>query len=339
MIRSAGAEGTKRRRGSRATVPPAIACVVVLVVGSMLAACGGSPGSGGSGRSLTTGASPVSPTIVVTFPVLAAEVAELTGDAATVEVLMPRGIDPHDYRPSARDIDVLNRADLVVASGLGLEEGLTDALDQVGRRGVPVFFATDHITVRRFGADEPREALRGGNGEHTAGGEDPHFWVDPVSMADAMRALASEFDQKLGLDLSARSDDLQQRLAALDRQTSQTLSVIPAERRLLVTGHESLGYFAKRYDLRLVGALVSSPSSQAAPSAADLAALKHQIIEVGVPAIFNEIGTPKALSATIAEETGVEVIELATHTLPDDGSYETFIAEIASGIRRGLEPR
>ncbi len=105
-----------------------------------------------------------------------------------------------------------------------------------------------------------------------------------------------------------------------------------------MTGHESMGYFARQYDFELVGALIPSTTSQSAPSAAELAELREQIEALSVPVIFNEIGTPPALSEAIASETGVEVIELATHNLPDDGSYFTFIDDIAQGVAQGLSP-
>jgi zinc/manganese transport system substrate-binding protein len=100
-----------------------------------------------------------------------------------------------------------------------------------------------------------------------------------------------------------------------------------------------MGYFAARYGYTIVGALIPSSTSQAAPSAADLAALKSQIAETGAPVVFNEIGTPPALARAIADETGVKVVELATHTLPRDESYETFIDELAAGIAGALGGR
>jgi len=92
------------------------------------------------------------PTVVVSFPVLASVVRDVVGDAARVQVLMPNGIDPHDWSPSAKDVAALDDADLVMVNGLGLEEGLEDALAEAERAGVAVFEATDHVTLRELGA-------------------------------------------------------------------------------------------------------------------------------------------------------------------------------------------
>ena len=103
-----------------------------------------------------------------------------------------------------------------------------------------------------------------------------------------------------------------------------------------MTGHESMGYFAARYGFRLVGALIPSLSSQAEASAGDLADLRRQVQDAGVPAIFNETGTPGGLADAIADETGARVVEIGTHTLPPDGSYVTMMRDIARAVDDGL---
>ena len=105
------------------------------------------------------------PTVVVTTEMLGWLVDELAGDEADVIVLM-HGVDPHGWEPSARDVETILGADLVVANGLDLEEGLHDILEQVETSGVPLFAATDHITVREAGIedeepDRPRSERRG----------------------------------------------------------------------------------------------------------------------------------------------------------------------------------
>jgi zinc/manganese transport system substrate-binding protein len=337
--------------GARRPVLVQLTLLTLLALGAVACGSGGGPEEASQATPAGTGDT-ARPTVVVTFPVLGAVVSELVGGAADVVVVMPDGVDPHEFRPSARDVATITSADVVVANGLGLEEGLVDALEQAEQAGVPVFEATDAITVRRLGSEEAAEHTltddhdghdHGTAGDEHAGeeppdegAEDPHFWVDPVAMRDVVVALTATLEAELGLDLGASSAALQAELTELDARVRETLSVIPPERRLLVTGHESLGYFADRYGFELVGALIPSATSQAAPSAAELAGLKAQIEALGVPAVFDELGTPPALSRAIADETGARVVELATHTLPEDGSYATFIELIAGNIVEGL---
>lgn len=284
------------------------------------AACGGGDAAGPS-------AAAERPRIVVTYSILGSLVSELVGDAAEVEVLIPDGVDPHDWQPSARDVEAIQEADLVVANGLGLEQSLGSALDEAGRAGVPIFYASDHADLRRVGEGEE---------QHGDGSEDPHLWTSPVETGAVIAALATSLPGDVYV--SDRATDLDARLKALDAEIERMLAVVPVERRLLVTGHESMGYFADRYGFTLVGAIVPSLSSQAEASAADLAELKEQIERTGARVIFTETGTPPQVAEAIADETGASVVELPSHALPDDGSYFTFMRELAREVAGALAP-
>lgn len=300
-----------------------LAALATVVALASLAAAGCDDESGSSG-----------PSIVVTTPVLGAVVQDLVGDAAEVTVLMPNGSDPHDFQPSARDVGELEDADLVVENGLDLEEGLEDALGAARDGDTPIFTATDHVELREFGEGERPDEEHEGE-EHGHGPEDPHVWMDPLAMRDVMTALAPVLRDDLGLDLADRPA-AGEGLTAADAAIREQLADIPAARRRLVTGHESMGYFARRYDFELVGALIPSLSSQAQVSASNLAALRARVEREEVPAIFTEVGTPDGVAEAIADQTGVRVIEISTHSLPEDGSYVTFIREAAAAVYEGL---
>lgn len=273
-------------------------------------------------------------TIVVTYSVLGSVVDDLVGDAADVRVLMPNGIDPHEWEPSAKDIAAVQSADLVVENGLGLEEGLQDALSEARGDGVEVFTASDHVDIRVVGEGE---GVDPSDADQAPGAQDPHLWMDPAGMADVATALAAEL-ARLGIDVGDRATSVPAALDSLDAEVAEILSVVPDADRQLVTGHESLGYFARRYGFTLVGAIVPSISSQAESSAGDLAALTERIEQTGVPAIFTEIGTSQDVVDVIAQETGATVVELGTHNLPDDGAYSTFMTDIATKVADALGP-
>ena len=135
----------------------------------------------------------------------------------------------------------------------------------------------------------------------------------------------------------AESTALQSRLDTLNQQITALTSALPPDSRKLVTGHESMGYFSARYGFTLIGALVPSLSDQADVSAADLAALKQDILSNGVGAIFTELGTSAVVINQIGKETGARVVQLSTHVLPADGSYFTFETNLAQTIVDGLK--
>jgi zinc/manganese transport system substrate-binding protein len=297
---------------------------LTLLVMVCLAACQLNPQSADHGKK----------SIVVTYSILGSVVKDLVGDSANVIVLMPNGADPHEWEPSAKDIEILNKADLIVQNGLGLEGGMQKALDEASRKGVRTFMASEHITIRKVGEGE---GIPAGDPDQAVGAEDPHLWTDPLTMKSVVAALGEQLKSDLGVDVDNRYSDLQARLDSLNNELSNMIAELPQTNRKLVTGHESMGYFAKRYGFKLVGAIIPSITTQAEVSAADLAALKKLIQENNVKAIFTELGTSPTVAKAIGAETGVKVIELTTHSLPADGSYFTFERDVVRVIVDGLK--
>jgi zinc/manganese transport system substrate-binding protein len=299
------------------------AIYITLIIALLIAAC----------QPTSPSAQPGKKTIVVTYSILGALVQDMVGDQANVVVLIPNGQDPHEWEPSAKDIETLMKADLIVQNGLGLEGGLQKTLTQAAAAGVKSFVASDYITVRKVGQGE---GIPNAGSDQNVGASDPHLWTDPLTMKQVVAALADQIKVDLGFDVSMRAQDLESQLDSLNSEITTQVATLPEANRKLVTGHESLGYFADRYGFTLVGAIIPSLTSQAEVTAADMAALKTLIQENQVKAIFSEVGTPKSISDAIGRETGVKVVELATHILPSDGSYFTFMRDLAQTIVENL---
>jgi zinc/manganese transport system substrate-binding protein len=249
-----------------------------------------------------------------------------------VKVLMPNGANPHEWSPSAKDVESMLNADLVIDNGLGLEGNLQDPLNEAKSNGVRVFTVADHVTVRKVKAGEGADA---NDPDQAPGADDPHLWMDPLTMKQWIGALVPAL-KEVGIDSAASGARVESDLDTLNADVESIVGSIPAERRKLVTGHESMGYFAERYHFELIGAIIPSITSQAEPSAGELAALTEKIRKAGVPAIFAEIGTPQATVEAIAGDTGTKVVELSTHNLPADGSYRSFMVNIATSIADAL---
>jgi zinc/manganese transport system substrate-binding protein len=272
--------------------------------------------------------------IVVTYSVLGSIVKDLVDDKANVTVSIPNGLDPHEWEPSAKDIETINKADLVVENGLGLEGGMEKTLETARSQGVKFFTASDYITIRHVGTGE---GIPSGDPDQAVGAADPHLWMEPLTIKSVVSALATALNQDLNLAVTSQAMDLENRLDSLNTEVSSIVAEISQENRKLVTGHESMGYFAQRYGFKLVGVIIPSLSSQAGVSAGDLVALKKAIQDNQVKAIFTELGTSSAVAKAIGDETGVIVVELTTHALPGDGSYFTFLRNLAATIVNALK--
>ncbi len=262
------------------------------------------------------------PTVVVTYSVLGNIVEQLVGDAATVTTLIPDGQDPHEFEPSAKDIESLNNANIVVSNGLDFEEGLEETLNNVKTAGVNVFMAGDYITVRELSEEE-----------HDHGAFDPHLWLSPAAMLEMLPELSEAIGTAIGTDLSVQLETLSAELTALDTQIQEIIGGVKCE---LVSGHDEMGYFADRYGCEVIGAVIPSLSTTSESSAGELADLKAEIETHGVPAIFTGLGTSPAVAEQLASELGVKAVTLSTHFLDGAATYQEFMMRMTNQIAEAL---
>lgn len=272
------------------------------------------------------------PLVIATTAILGEIVGETAGDAVTVETLMPRGADPHAFEPSARQAARLRDADLLVVNGLGLEEGLLDAVDSARDDGVRVFElapAVDPLPI-----DDDKDA-----DEH--GGLDPHVWMDPLRIAEGVGHLGDALAEVAPeVDWATHVEQYREEVRSAHQEIEEILSVVPSDRRKLVTDHDSLSYFAARYGFEVVGTVVPGTSTLGAPSAGDLSRLAHLIRAEAVPAIFVETGQNRRLADTLAREVGadVEVVSLFAGTLGEPSSPAgTYLGMLVTDARRIAE--
>jgi len=292
---------------------------IVALFGALLTGCTASP-SGGE--------------IVVTTTILGDVVSNVVGDEARVRVLMQPNADPHSFGVSAQDAAAMNDADLVVYNGLGLEENITRNVDSAAAENVPVLAVGEHVDPIAYSDGEG------------AGTPDPHFWTDPQRMIIAVDAIEETVVREIdGIDAHAvahHAERYRARLRELDLTMADGVATIPPERRKLVTNHHVLGYLARRFGFTVIGAIVPSGTTLAAPSPSDLHSLVEAIESAGVPALFVDSSQPEKLAAVLAADAGVDVriIPLYTESLSPAGTpgatYLDMMRANADAIVTGL---
>lgn len=265
---------------------------------------------GAVGCSATTAAT--GPHIVVTTNILGDVVEEVLGDQATVTTLMRPDADPHSFELSAQEAALLERADLVVSNGLGLEAGLQQHLDRVAAEDTPLLEAGAVIEVLTYAEGD------------AAGTPDPHFWTDPERMVDVVDALEASAAEIPGIDralLAENAEAYRAQLGDLDAEMTSAFAQILDDRRALVTNHHVFGYLADRFEFRVVGAVIPGGTTLAAPSAADLRDLTTAIESANVTTIFAESSQPDRLMQVLASEADIDVrvVELFTESLTEPG--------------------
>lgn len=285
-----------------------------------------------------TGADSDGPLIIATTVVWGNVIEEIVGEEARVDILIPAGADVHDYKPTSQQIASLQTADLVIANGLGLEEGLLDVLASAVSDGANVLELAPRLEPLPFagdthGEDEDHEA-----DDHASEGKDPHVWFDPDRVVAATELIASSLTEvDDSVDWMARAATYSDRLLEADREIRTILETVPPENRKLVTNHDALGYFADRYGFEVVAVVIPGGSTLGDPSSAEMAALVDEIEHQGIRTIFAETNLPTRLAEAVASEVGdeISVIELYTGSLGEPGSEEdTLIGMLVTNARR-----
>jgi ABC-type Zn uptake system ZnuABC Zn-binding protein ZnuA/ABC-type Mn2+/Zn2+ transport system permease subunit len=218
------------------------------------------------------------------------------GTRATVVQVLKPNTDPHDYEPRPADVRETADASVVLANGDELDHWMSDVVKQAGGHPAVVDLGT-RAPVKVPGETTGPEASR----------FDPHWWHDPRNAEAAVSAIRDALTKANAAagDVYARNAAAYlAKLRALDRGIAACMGRVPAQQRKLVTDHDAFTYFAQRYGIEVVGAVIPSQSTQAQPSARDVAALTRLIRREGVKAVFPESSINPKLARAIAGQTG-----------------------------------
>lgn len=262
-----------------------------------LAACGDGDGETGAG----TGG-PV--TVVANFYPIAEAATRIGGDLVQVTNLTPAGAEPHDIELTTRQVDRMEDADLVLYLGRGFQPAVEKVAERRDEGKVDLLEEIDLETgaVEALGEEEGE-----GPGE---GGADPHFWLDPQLMAEAVDAVAEALvDAAPGHADAFRANAVRYKgdLRALDAELRRGLA--ECRRREIVTSHAAFFYLARRYELTQLP--IAGLSPEAEPDAGRLASLTDQIKAKGVTTVFYEDLVSPRVARALAREAGVETAVLS----------------------------
>lgn len=270
--------------------------------------------------------------VVATTSIVADVVQQIGGERVAVHVLLPLGADPHTYEPAPQDIARVSDAVLVFASGAGLEEFLEKLIANAGaeQRLVSV---SDGIELKDFGVEEHAEEEgeahvdEENEKEHQSG--DPHTWIDPANVkvwVENIRTRLSAVDPAGAELYQANAARYLAELDQLDGWIREQIAQIPPANRKIVTDHQVFGYFAERYGLEQVGAIIPGYSTAAAPSAQEIAAIEDAIRDLGVKAVFVGETIAPTLAQRVAEDTGVQLVFVYHGSLSaPDGPAATYL--------------
>lgn len=270
--------------------------------------------------------SPTTDSAILTSTTFLADITRnVAGDRLPVESLLPVGADPHAYQPTPQDAAKVADSRLLIVNGMEYEHFIETLLENAGGERM-VVTASEGLEARHM-EEHAGEAEAGSGHAHEAG--DPHMWLDPnlvVTYVENIRDGLIQFDPEGEAVYRSNAEAYIAELKNLDAWIVEQVAQVPQARRLLVTNHEALGYFAERYGFTIAGTVIESFSSGASPSAGQMADLIAQIQSSGAPAIFLDASDNESLARQIAAETGVDVVtDLHLESLTDGAPAATYI--------------
>ncbi len=282
------------------------------------------------------------PVVVVTTTMIGDMVQFIAGEHAQVLILMGPEVDPHLYKASASDLEKLRKADLIFYNGLHLEGKMDELFSKMQQKGTCIHAITAHIPSDQLFYPSDFE-----------GHPDPHVWFDPTLWAIGTEIVANALatrDPAHADFYHTHAKTLTQKYLDLHAWTKETLSVLPKDKRILITSHDAFNYFGKAYDFDVIGVQGISTASEA--GLADIAQTIDFIRRHSVKAIFVESSVPHATIERISKDAGINIggelfsdalgtpgeIEISKSKEQYDlGSYEGMIKHNTNSILHALQ--
>ncbi len=266
--------------------------------------------------------------VVTTVGMITDMVEQIGGDRVQVTGLMGAGVDPHLYRPTARNIQTLQNADIIFRNGGNLEGRMGNIFDRLNRR-IPVYTLMDAMPSERLFAHPIYEGFF-----------DPHVWFDVSLWSEGIDAVVdglSALDPAGAAVYAANAAAYRGKLSALDAYIAEAAATIPEEQRVLITAHDAFSYFGARYGIEVRG--LQGVSTEAEAGVQDVQNLVAFVVDRRVPAVFIETSVPqRTLQAVVeaARARGWEVRlggELFSDAPGDSGTLEgTYIGMVLHNL-------
>jgi ABC-type Zn uptake system ZnuABC Zn-binding protein ZnuA len=276
-----------------------LASAVVLTAGLLATGCSNNPAGGAEASD--------HPDVVATTTQLGDFAREVGGDDVDVHQILQPNADPHEYEPRPADVASTGAAKIVFLSGNNLDKWMGKVIDQSGGHPATVTIAPAHTPDKVRGESSGPEASK----------YDPHWWHDPRNAQAAVLTIRDALvkaDPSARKRFDARAATYLAKLRTLDSGIAKCFQGLAPQKRKLVTGHDAFNYFARRYEIDVVGAVIPSQTTQAQPSAGALTRLVTLVRKQHVKAIFPENSINPKLARALAAETGAK----ATYTLYGD---------------------
>ena len=259
------------------------------------------------------------------------EFAQKVGqEKVDVELLVPVGVEPHDWEPTIQEVQRMQNSDLIVINGIGFERWV-NSLEEMNYKGTVV--DTSDGIILKDGDEIFEESSENEKHVHESG--DPHIWLNPVLAKSQIKNVADAFSNADPKNQKFYQENAVNYIRELDLLDSKIRMELSNCNHDFIAFHDAFSYFAQEYDLNQ-HTIISSNDPHAEPTAKTLENVISLAIELNLTVIFTEETTDPRTSQVIANEIGGKTLVLSPLEIANDGDYVSRMTENLDNLKKAL---
>jgi zinc transport system substrate-binding protein len=249
-------------------------------------------------------------------------------DKVDVQLLVPEGVEPHDWEPTIQDVQQIQKSDLVIINGLGFENWV-DSLDEMKYQGVVVDTSDGIILNEILDDDDDHES------EHAHESGDPHVWLNPVLAKTQVQNIANAFSKSDPQNKNFYQKNAQSYMIKLDELDSKIRNDLSDCKNDFIAFHDAFSYFANEYNLHQ-HTIIASSDPHGEPTAQTLENVINTARELNLKIIFTEDTVDPRISNVVANEIGGKTLVLSPLEISGEGNYISRMIENLDNLKEAL---
>lgn len=242
-------------------------------------------------------------------------------DKVNVQLLVPKGVEPHDWEPTIQDVQQLQKSDLIIINGLGFENWV-ESLEEINYQGILVDTSEGIINKNIKNTNFPAHG-------------DPHIWLNPNFAKIQVQAIADAFSKSDPQNQNFYQKNAQDYITELNKLDSRIRNDLSNCNREFIAFHDAFSYFAYEYDLHQ-HTIISSNNPHAEPTAKTLENIINTARELKLKVVFTEETTDSRISNVVANEIGGKILILSPLEISDNGNYISRMTENLNNLKEAL---
>lgn len=242
-----------------------------------------------------------------------------------VKLLVPVGVEPHDWEPTIKDVQQMQKSDLIIINGIGFESWV-DKLNEMNYQGV-IVDTSNEIVIKNMDEESTQE--------NDSESGDPHIWLNPVFAKMQVQNIANAFSNSDPENRQYYQENAANYINKLDLLDSKIRNELSGCNHDFIAFHHAFSYFADEYNLTQ-HTIIPSYAPHAEPTAKTLENVINKAKQLNLKVIFTEETVDPKTSQVIANEIGGKILVLSPLEIVNDGTYISKMTENLNHLKEAL---